>query len=91
MFEEKIPPDPSSDLTSEGLLALADSALAQVDALLSAAREGVFSRVAPQGAVDASLLNQEQMAAHGLAWYATYGCALVQMRDWGKRLAAAKR
>jgi (2S)-methylsuccinyl-CoA dehydrogenase len=91
MLEEKVPSDASSALTGEDLLALADAALAQVDALLSIAREGLVARVAPSGVVDASLLNREQMAAHGFAWYATYACALDQMRSWGKRLVAANR
>src|SRR5579862_5926382 len=91
MFDDRRTFGAASALTAEDLLALADSALAQANALLSIARQRIVALVAPQGVLDPSLLNREQMAAHGFAWYATYACALRQMCDWGTRLAAANR
>lgn len=51
--------------------------------------QAVKALVAPEGKVDATLLEREQHAAHGYAWYATYVTALEQMLDWAKRLEAA--
>jgi (2S)-methylsuccinyl-CoA dehydrogenase len=48
-------------------------------------------RVAPEGKVDAQLFEEQQHAAHGYAWYATYVTALEQMLAWAKRLDAAGR
>jgi (2S)-methylsuccinyl-CoA dehydrogenase len=45
--------------------------------------------VAPDGAVDAELLERHQVATHGLAWMATYVEALRQMRLWAARLDEA--
>jgi (2S)-methylsuccinyl-CoA dehydrogenase len=50
----------------------------------TAAREAVRALVAPQGKVDAKLLEREQFAAHGFAWIATYVAALRQMRRWAE-------
>ena len=50
----------------------------------TAAREAVRALVAPQGKVDAKLLEREQFAAHGYAWIATYVAALRQMRRWAE-------
>ncbi|WP_425064778.1 acyl-CoA dehydrogenase family protein [Reyranella sp.] len=50
----------------------------------TAVREAVRAMVAPQGKVDAKLLEREQFAAHGFAWIATYVAALRQMRRWAE-------
>ena len=91
MFEEQSTTEASFAQTGSNLLVLADAAVAQVDALLSLARQKITARVAPRGVVDALLLNQHQVASHGFAWYATYACALKQMRDWGASLASVNR
>ena len=55
----------------------------------AAARRSVAALVAPQGRVDAALLEREQLAGHGLAWIATYVAALRQLLRWAERLDAA--
>jgi (2S)-methylsuccinyl-CoA dehydrogenase len=64
-------------------------ALAAAEAALVQARGNLAARVMPGGRVDPSRLDQEQLAAHGLAWMATYVAALHQLREWGLRLDAA--
>ena len=73
------------------VMSLARTALGQVEALLSIARQGLRRLVAPAGTIDTALLNQHQLAAHGFAWYATYACALQQMLEWAVRLEASAR
>ncbi|MCG8354166.1 MAG: acyl-CoA/acyl-ACP dehydrogenase, partial [Kiloniellales bacterium] len=46
----------------------------------------VAAKIAPGGKVEAALLEQEQFAAHGYAWLATYVSALEQMLHWAERL-----
>ncbi len=80
---------PEPDLTNADLLSLTAAALPEADALVAAARAAVVARVAPAGKLDAALLDAHQDAAHGLAWMATYACALRQLRAWAGRLAEA--
>ena len=70
---------------------LTDSAAALIaaEALLARARGNLATRVTRGGAVDAARLDAEQLAAHGLAWMATYVAALRQLRGWAVRLDAA--
>ena len=49
----------------------------------------MHERVAPGGAIDAALVDREQIAVHGLAWMATYVEALRQIRQWAVRLDEA--
>ena len=70
------------------LLAATGRALGAAAAVLRIARDRLQQRVAPSGATDGSLLDKEQIAAHGFAWMATYVEALRQLREWASRLAA---
>ncbi|HLY44814.1 MAG TPA: acyl-CoA dehydrogenase family protein [Stellaceae bacterium] len=74
---------------TRGLFAACERALVAADAVLRAARARVAERVAPGGALDPALVDREQLAAHGLAWMATYVGALRQLREWARRLDAA--
>jgi (2S)-methylsuccinyl-CoA dehydrogenase len=65
------------------------AALAAAEGLLARARGNLATRVERDGAVDATRLDAEQLAAHGLAWMATYVAALRQLRGWAERLDAA--
>jgi (2S)-methylsuccinyl-CoA dehydrogenase len=65
------------------------AALDAAEALLAKARANLASRVTRDGAVEAGLLDSEQLAAHALAWMATYVAALRQLRGWASRLDAA--
>jgi (2S)-methylsuccinyl-CoA dehydrogenase len=71
------------------LLDNAAAALGAAEALLTRARANVALRVANNGAIDAALLDQEQLAAHALAWMATYVAALRQLREWAVQLDEA--
>jgi len=73
------------------LLDRCDEAVLAADGLLAAARANVATRVMRDGAVSPALLDEEQRAAHALAWLATYVEALRQMARWARALDAAKR
>jgi len=76
-------------MASDVLFDHSGAALAAAEALLAQARGNLASRVERNGAVDAAKLDAEQLAAHGLAWMATYVAALRQLRVWAKRLDEA--
>src|SRR4051794_41186680 len=82
-----------ADVRAFGTDLLADSAAAAeaADRLLAAAREAVPRKGAKGGRLNAGLLDQEQHAAHGLAWLKVYVAALHAMRDWAARLREAGR
>ncbi len=71
------------------LLESAADALRSADALLAQARANLALRVTRDGAVDLARLDAEQLAAHALAWMATYVAALRQLHEWALRLEAA--
>src|SRR5271163_88191 len=61
------------------------AALAAAEAVLAKARGNLATKVGS----DPARLDAEQIAAHGLAWMATYVAALRQLRGWAARLDAA--
>src|SRR5579864_1533917 len=65
------------------------AALQAAEVLLGRARADLSLRVTKDGALDAGRLDTEQLAAHALAWMATYVAALRQLREWAQRLDAA--
>jgi (2S)-methylsuccinyl-CoA dehydrogenase len=71
------------------VLASTAVALGAIEALLARARANLSLRVTKDGAVGAGQLDAEQLAAHALAWVATYVAALRQLREWASRLDAA--
>src|SRR5438477_2353853 len=70
------------------LIAASARALVAAEAVLRTARTRVSERIAPGGKIDTVALDREQIAAHGLAWMATYVEALRQIREWAVRLDA---
>src|SRR5438105_4428837 len=56
-----------------------------------AAVGAVRARVAAEGRVSGTLLDREQRAAHGLAWFATYTEALRQLAAYAQRMTEAGR
>ncbi len=74
-----------------GLLKLTRSATASVDTLMSRAIERVRDLVGECGTVHPDLLDREQTAAHGLAWFATCAEALRHMQEWAERLEGRGR
>ena len=63
------------------LIAASERALVAAESVLRIARARVGERIAPTGAIDAASLDREQIAAHGLAWMATYVEALRQIAN----------
>ena len=68
------------------LLNLTEAALGPVDEMLTRAKDVVRDHLSDNGKVSARKLEQNQTAAHGLAWMATYVEALRQMQNWAKKL-----
>ena len=71
------------------LLNTTKAALAPVDAILTLAKDSVRKMVTADGRVSAALIEENQTAAHGLAWVATYAESLTQMQKWAEELNAA--
>ena len=68
--------------TATGLIALMEAARSAADALLHDATIKVRERLSRDGRIDASLVEREQRAAHGLAWFATYAQAIRQLASY---------
>ncbi|MEW2912515.1 acyl-CoA dehydrogenase family protein [Leisingera sp. JC11] len=68
------------------LLALTGAALEPLDQLLEAARASVKDMVSSDGRVSGKLIEENQVAAHGLSWLATYVYSLRQMQKWAEKL-----
>ncbi|MZR15239.1 acyl-CoA dehydrogenase [Maritimibacter sp. DP07] len=73
----------------DDLLSLTGAAIAPAETLLETATTRVRDAVSEGGKVSAALLEQNQSAAHGLAWLATYVESLRQMQAWAQRLTEA--
>ncbi len=65
-----------------------DQAAGAVETLLAKAKSRVAARVMPGGKINSRLLDEEQHAAHGLAWLATYAATLRELANYAQRLEA---
>ena len=79
---------PDSAVVLPDLLALTSASVPPAEALLALATDAVRSLVCVDGKVSGALIEEHQMAAHGLAWIATYVESLRQMQGWAERLQA---
>ncbi len=70
------------------LLALTAASLEPLDQLFEAARASVKEMVSEEGRVSGRLIEENQVAAHGLSWLATYVYCLRQMQKWAESLQA---
>ena len=68
------------------LVALARDATSALDALLADATAKVRDRVTVEGHVVGRVMDREQRATHGLAWFATYVEAVRQLAAYAERL-----
>ena len=66
-------------------------ALSAAERLVGAAGQRLRELVGRDGRIDAALINRQQFAVHGFAWYATYLEALRQSLAWAGRLQAEGR
>ena len=78
-------------LAPSDLIATAQEATAAVEALLADATRAVGAKVTEGGRILPKLLDREQRAAHGLAWFATYVEAIRQLAAYAERMSAAQR
>ena len=69
------------------LLSLMEAARTAADALLNDATIRVRERVQINGRSDARLVEREQRATHGLAWFATYAEAIRQLASYTERMS----
>ena len=70
-------------------LALADEALAALDAALAQGKAELRAKVSAGARISNSALESEQYAAHALAWCETYAYSLREMAEWARRLQGA--
>ncbi|MEP4068182.1 acyl-CoA dehydrogenase family protein [Sulfitobacter sp.] len=70
----------------EDLLTLTARAIPPVEQTLARATEAVRALTSQDGRISNALVEQNQTAAHGLAWLATYAQSLRQMQSWAERL-----
>jgi (2S)-methylsuccinyl-CoA dehydrogenase len=73
--------------TGNNLTALMEAARGAADALLNDAIIRVREHVSVNGRIDANLIDREQRATHGLAWFATYAEAIRQLASYTERLS----
>ncbi len=69
------------------LMASMEAARAAADALFNDAVIRVREQVCVNGRTDASLIEREQRATHGLAWFATYAQAVRQLASYVERMS----
>jgi (2S)-methylsuccinyl-CoA dehydrogenase len=72
-------------------LTLAEEAASALAGLTADAINAVRARVTADGRISNALLEQEQHAAHGLAWLATYAEAVRELAAYGRLLQAEGR
>jgi (2S)-methylsuccinyl-CoA dehydrogenase len=73
------------------LISAAQEATAAAEALLADATLAVRDRVMRDGELSASAMDQEQRAAHGLAWLGTYVQAVRQLASYAEQMERAGR
>jgi (2S)-methylsuccinyl-CoA dehydrogenase len=83
-----MPTDSPEAILLPDLLTLTAAAIAPVETLLDVATTRLRGKVSQDGRVSGRKLEENQVAAHGLAWLATYVEALRQMQGWAERLTA---
>ena len=75
----------------DNIIAKCQEAQQTVDAYYNVSKEQVSKLVLVDGKVSKDHLNQEQHAAHGLAWIATYKETLREMLNWATNLESENR
>ena len=72
--------------TVDNLLVKTRRAADELSELFETARQQMKSQVVIDGKTSGKLLEDNQDAAHGLAWLATYATAMQQMQNWAEKL-----
>jgi len=73
------------------LLTLAHEAVISLDTVLATAKARVRARVEKDGRIVGALIDEQQRAAHGLAWFATYVECLRSLAAYSERMSEAGR
>ena len=73
-------------LSPAELIPLLEAAAEAAGSLSASATEAVKAKVTANGKIDNAALENEQHAAHGLAWIATYAESIRQLADYAKRM-----
>ena len=81
-----MPTSATRSRAGDDLIELAREAVSALDALLGDALAAVRGRVVVEGHVVSRLLDREQRATHGLAWFATYVEAARQLAAYAERM-----
>lgn len=68
------------------LLVLTAATLPPVNDLLAKAKDLIRTQTTENGRVSGALIEENQTAAHGFAWLATYAQSLTQMQKWAEKL-----
>jgi (2S)-methylsuccinyl-CoA dehydrogenase len=80
-----------SRVPADDLIETAREAVGTVEALLTDATLAMRRRVSVDGRPSGRLIDQEQRATHGLAWFATYVEAIRQLASYAERMREAGR
>ncbi|WP_147110784.1 acyl-CoA dehydrogenase family protein [Tateyamaria sp. syn59] len=75
----------------DDLLGLTRAALKPVEKITELARTRLRDQLSVDGRVSGELVEENQTAAHGLAWLATYSESLRQMQKWADALEAQSK
>ena len=70
------------------LLNTCAAAIPPVENIVNCARTKIANNVMQDGRISGKALEENQYAAHGLAWFATYLLSLQQVQGWAERLEA---
>jgi (2S)-methylsuccinyl-CoA dehydrogenase len=68
------------------LVALTGATVGPVEQVFDTAKANLKALVEKEGRISGALIEENQTAAHGLAWLATYVESLRQMQNWANRL-----
>ncbi|MEM9434222.1 MAG: acyl-CoA dehydrogenase family protein [Pseudomonadota bacterium] len=85
---QEMPIETATPTVLPNLLSLTHAACPAVESLLARAQESLRVLVSDGGRISSALIEENQTAAHGVAWLATYAQALRQMQNWAENLDA---
>jgi len=83
--------EPQSEALIPDLLEHCHNVIPAIEAVLDSAKSQMAVRVTVDGRVSGKAVEQEQFAAHGLSWLATYVESLRQMANWAQNLQSGGR
>ena len=81
----------AKSLVIPDLISVCKESLKTVEQLVVSLKNKTSSIIVRDGKINPSLLESEQYAAHGLAWFTTYVVAIREMLNWAERLVSVKR